>query len=96
MQRITRKNLEAAVDMLNRMTDSPAEPYRKEGEKWVANINNFHISGAYGGFSLHRMCNESGGVRDIFQCGHIPARELFHLIHAFRKGLELARDEVTA
>ena len=82
MERITRKQIDAAVDTLNRMTSSPAEPYRKEGDKWVANVNNFHISGAYGGFSLHRMSNESGGIRDIFQCGYVPARELFSLIHA--------------
>jgi hypothetical protein len=96
MERITRKQLDAAVEMLNRMTDSPIEPYRKEGEQWRANVGNFHISGAYGGFSLHRMCNEGGGIRDIFYCGHIPARQLFDLIHAFRRGIELAREEVTA
>ena len=95
-QRVTRKQLDAAVEMLNRMTDSPLEPYRKEGDKWVANIDNFHISCAYGGFSLHRMCNEGGGVRDIFYSGHVPARELFNLIHAMRRGIELAREEVAA
>lgn len=96
MQRITRKDLEGAVNLLNRLTNSQSEPYRKEGDKWVANIGNFHISGAYGGFALHRMCNESGGIRDIFQNGHMPARELYALIHAFRKGLEFSREEVTA
>ena len=93
MERITRKNLEAAIDTLNRMTGSPSEPYRKEGEKWVANIDNFHISGAYGGVALHRMCNEGGGIRDIFQRGHMPMRELYELIHAYRKGIEFAREQ---
>jgi hypothetical protein len=96
MERITRKQLDAAVEMLNRMTDSPAEPYTKIDEKWVANVGNFHISSAYGGYSLHRMCNEGGGVRDIFYCGHIPARQLFDLIHAYRRGIELAREGVEA
>ena len=96
MERITRKQLQAAVDTLNSMTDSPSEPYRKEGDKWVANVGNFHISGAYGGFSLHRMCNEGGGVRDIFYCGHVPARQLFELIRAYRLGIQLAREELPA
>ena len=72
MQRITRKDLEGAVNLLNRITGNEPEPYRKENDKWVANIGNFHISGAYGGVSLHQMVNEGGGVRDVFYCGHIP------------------------
>ena len=55
MERITRKQLENAVLWLNKLTDSPEECYRKEGDKWVANVGNYHISGAYGGFALHRM-----------------------------------------
>ena len=96
MERITRSQLDNAVLWLNKLTDSPEECYRKEGDKWVANVGNYHISGAYGGFALHRMGNEQGGIRDIFQTGHVPMRELYNLIHAFRRGIEIARDEVTA
>ena len=96
MQRITRSQLDNAVLWLNKLTDSPEECYRKEGDKWVANVGNYHISGAYGGFALHRMGNEEGGIRDIFNTGHMPMRELYNLIHAFRRGIEIAREEVTA
>jgi hypothetical protein len=95
MQRITRKDLEGAVNLLNRITGNEAEPYRGEHGKWFANIGNFHISGAYGGVSLHQMMNEGGGIRDIFQCGHVPMRDLYDLIHAFRKGIEFAREQMT-
>jgi hypothetical protein len=74
--------------MLNRMTGSPAEPYEGSHGAWKAKPGNFHISGAYGGYALHRMVNEGGGVSDIFSRGHMPARELYELIHAFRRGLE--------
>jgi hypothetical protein len=94
--RITRTQLEAAVNRLNRLTNNESEPYRKEGDKWVANIGNYHISGAYGGVALHRMCNEGGGVRDIFSCGHVTSRQLYDLIHAYIKGIEHAQDELTA
>ena len=49
MQRITRKDLDGAVNLLNRITNNPSDPYSGEHGKWVANIGNFHISGAYGG-----------------------------------------------
>jgi 2',3'-cyclic-nucleotide 2'-phosphodiesterase (5'-nucleotidase family) len=96
MNRITRKDLEGAVNLLNRITNNPAEMYRKEGEEWIANLGNFHISGAYGGVSLHQLCNPAGGIRDVFGCGHVTLRELYDLIHAYRKGIEYVRSEVTA
>lgn len=96
MQRITRKELDGAVNYLNRITGNDAEPYRKEGDQWVTNVGNFHVSGAYGGFALHQMGNEAGGIRDIFGQGHMPMRELYNLVHAYAKGINFAREEVTA
>lgn len=88
--RITRKQLDSATEGLNRVTKSPLEPYTREDGRARANVGNYHISGAYGGYSLHQICNESGGVRDVFNCGHVPARELLPLIWAFRNGFETA------
>jgi hypothetical protein len=96
MQRITRKDLEGAVNLLNRITNNPSEPYHGEHGKWVANIGNFHISGAYSGYALHQTMNEAGGIRDIFSFGHVPMRDLYNLIHAYRKGIEYVRTEITA
>lgn len=89
MQRITISILRKNAEMLNRMTGAPQEPYTKGSDgQFYANIGNYHISQAYGGFALHRMCNESGGVSDIFSSGHVPARELHNLIWAYARGLE--------
>lgn len=85
--RITRAHLDAKVATINSMTKSPAEPYRTVDGKVIANKGNYHISGAYGGYCLHRMVNESGGVSDVFSCGHIPARELAGLMSAYMYGL---------
>ena len=85
--RITRSFLKAKAATINNMTKSPAEPYRTVNGKAVANVGNYHISGAYGGYCLHRMCNESGGVSDVFDCGHIPARQLAALMSAYTAGL---------
>ena len=88
MERITRAQLDAAVDMLNHMTGNNSKPYRENGGKWVANLGNYHINGAYGGVALHQMCNEGGGIRDIFSSGHMTKRELFDRIHAYRYGIQ--------
>ena len=92
-QRITISQLEAVTDILNRMTGNPATPYGKNAEGvWTSNLGNFHISRAYGGFALHQMATNGGGVRDVLYTGHIPARALFDLIHAYRAGLEAVED----
>ena len=85
--RITRAHLDAKCATINNMTKSPVEPSRMVDGKWTANVGNYRISGAYGGYCLHRMTNESGGVRDVFNCGHIPARELAGLMSAYTAGL---------
>ena len=61
--RITDSMLEARVRRLNELTGSPLSPYSTIDGRAVANIGNFHLSYAYGGVCLHRMANESGGIR---------------------------------
>ncbi len=85
--RITRAFLEAKARTINSMTKSPDEPSRMVDGKYVSNVGNYHISGAYGGYSLHRMSNGAGGVSDVFDCGHVPARELAGLMSAYTAGL---------
>lgn len=88
-KRVSVKDLEAIVDRINRMTGSPATSYTKnESGKYVANVGNYHLSEAYGGYALHRMHNESGGVEDVLRCGHVPKAELQRLLFAFICGIE--------
>lgn len=91
--RITIANLEAVVARINRVTGSPSTPWRREGGRNRANIGNYHLSHAYGGVCLHRMCNESGGVTTPLGLGHVPKRELYELLHAFLRGLEIGKGE---
>jgi len=85
--RITRAFIDAKADTINRMTKSPVESSNTVDGKYCANIGNYHISCAYGGYSLHRMVTEGGGARDVFDCGHIPARQLAALMSAYITGL---------
>jgi len=83
MNRVTEKQLQAIVDRLNRITNSPMEPY-VDGK---AQIGNYHLSHAYGGVCLHRMSNEGGGVSSPLSTGHISKRELMGLLYAFISGI---------
>lgn len=94
MQAITLKQLEATVNRINTLTSSPVEAYSKVDDKYIANIGNYHLNGAYGGYSLHRMHNLSGGVSDVFQCGHVTKRELMNRMQAFIGGYSAAKDLV--
>ena len=85
--RITRAHLDAKANTINRMTNSPAESSRMVDGKRFSNIGNYHISCAYGGYCLHRMATEGGGVSDVFDCGHISARELAARMSAYMAGL---------
>lgn len=87
--KITQKDLEAVVKRINLITNSPLESYVKDSNgKFKAQVGNYHLSGAYGGVSLHRMSNESGGVTTPLNCGYVTKRELYNLMQAFINGLQ--------
>lgn len=79
--RITKKDLHNIINRLNLVAKTP--------QNWP-NVGHFCLSCAYGGYSLHQLENERGGVRDVFSSGHIPARDLYFRIDAFIQGLTYA------
>jgi hypothetical protein len=89
MNRITDKDLQAIVARLNHMKGTPPEPYAKGADDRVrAQIGNYHLSHAYGGVCLHQMVTDTGGVRDVLMCGHVPKRELQTAMFAYIRGME--------
>jgi hypothetical protein len=96
MERITNVHLNAAVERINRVLGMPLEPYTSTTNadgtvKYVANPGNFHLDFAYGGVSLHQFVGDAGGESDVLSCGHTTKRELFHLMHAFLRGIDTAK-----
>ena len=87
MQRITQKDNEAVCERINRITGSPLKTWERKGEKNVSAIGNYHLDGAYGGWALHRIVSDGGGVDDVFRCGHVSKRELYDRMQAFISGL---------
>jgi hypothetical protein len=108
-QKITIANLQRVCDRLNEITGAPKEAWRREldaphngiakekGETrpytFKANVGNYHLCEQYGGVSLHRMENESGGVRDVLRIGYVSRRELYNAMFAFIEGIYLGRGE---
>lgn len=87
-QRITRDIVEKQIARLNQITGSPAEPYTKDGDKWIANPGNFHLEGAYGGHKLARMADLNGCSSDPLNTGFVSLRELHSNIDSYLRALE--------
>lgn len=88
MDRITEKMLQGLCDSLNRITGAPMTPYTKDADgKYRANIGNYHLDGAYGGWCIVRMHNDGGGIDTPIFGGHRTKREAFELGHAYLNGL---------
>lgn len=94
-ERITDSMLEKRIKRINELTNSSLTPYSKIDGKNVANVGNFHLSHSYGGVCLHRMCNESGGVRTPIISYHTTKRHLYDLMNAFIDGIMFVQDEMT-
>jgi len=84
--RISIKDLEGLVNRLNTVTGNNQNPWNRETKK--SNIGTYTLDGAYGGWALYQIDNESGGVRDISQCGHASKRELYSIIRSYLNGIE--------
>jgi hypothetical protein len=84
MERITRKQLDFLCERINNAKKTPAKPYERSeiDGSLVGQIGNYHLSGAYGGVSLHQTMTEGGGARDVFGCGHVTKRDLYQMMSA--------------
>ena len=89
MTRTSSKDIQRLVDLLNKLTDSPAEPWAGQGATFKANVGCFHIEHAYGAPRLVRMVTEGGGERDISP--RLPNGELARWINAYIAGFETAK-----
>lgn len=90
MNTITKHDLEAVVERINRATNSPLDSYTKtDTGHYKANPGNYHLNWAYGGVCLARMSNEGGGIQSVLP-GFVSKRELYGKMQAFLRGIETA------
>ena len=92
--RATRKRLENQCEYLNKITNSPAELYRKVDGNLRANPGHYHINWHYGKPQLQRVCNDGAGVHNVL--GYRGTKsEVDRMISAYIAGIEAAiRGEV--
>lgn len=83
MRRITQKDIEMVVERLNVMRGQAPEPF--VNGMW--NVGTYYISGAYGGWKLVRVANESGAESDPIGSGYVPRRQLYDLIQSYIRGV---------
>ena len=88
--RITQKDLEYLADRINESTKSPMKPWNPKTRK--ANIGNYHLSYAYGGVKLEKMCTSGGGVTTVSTGGFGTKRELYNWMQAFLAGIAKSKD----
>ena len=69
--RITQKMLETRVNWLNEITGHNGN-YNEKGA--------YTIDYAYGGVALHQYVGKNGAIHDIFSCGHITKKDIFHRV----------------
>lgn len=92
MNRITKKQLEARIETINSILGVPSTPYtmQEDGTR-SANIGNFHLSQAYGGYCAAVLVNDEGGCSSPVWHGHISAREAYERLSAFIAGLTFTK-----
>lgn len=87
--RITKAQIEAVIEWLNKELNRPLKPYENIDGKFTAQIGNFHLYQAYGAYGLHEMATEGGGIRQTIGLG--TKKELFNSIHRLLDGIRLER-----
>lgn len=80
-ERITMKDLETLVRLINEETGSPTEGYKP---------NQYMLDGAYGGWKLVRKCADNAGIREITS-GYVPKRDLYHRLQSILTGLHMLK-----
>ena len=92
-QRISEKDLQCAVDRLNRITNSPMTYSDKQADgRFKSNVGHYHLDFAYGGVKLARVTNESGGITLPISMGYESKKDAYYMIHAFINGVESAKE----
>lgn len=90
MARVTQKDLEGIVRLINQFAGTPEAPYLPGDDgRLVPQAHCYHLERAYGGTRLVQMTPHGTGVRDV--TGRHSTGALYHILHAFKDGLLAVR-----
>lgn len=83
-QRISRQHVQAKIDIVNGMLGF-------ESVSWNT-VGALRLDGAYGGWAVYRICNESGGISDLTG-GHDTARNTANFLSGMIAALRIAHEQ---
>lgn len=90
MSHVPLKVLEALVQRINQITESPVEPHlRDDWQVLHAQIGNFHLTSYNGFYSLVRTANSEGGIRTVLDAR--PKTSLLPALRALITGIEIGK-----
>jgi hypothetical protein len=90
--RITEKDLQQIVRVLNSTCGHALENYSKDADgHYKPNPNVYHLDHAYGAVSLDQMMPTGTGVRSVLHRG--TKRDLYHRISAMIDGVRAAQGQ---
>lgn len=89
--RVSKSMLQNKINLINEMTNSPAEYAIKTDQGFRCNIGHFHLSQAYGGYCLQRTIGEGGGCQTPIGLGHITGKEICHQLDGFIAALQFIK-----
>ena len=93
MDRIYEKDLRNLIEYINELTNSPKQSYAKQDDgTYKAQIGNYHLEGAYGGYNVARICTDGGGITQPLGGGYHTKRELYEKLHAFIRGIDTGKE----
>lgn len=88
---VNKSMLQKKIDLINEMTNSPAEYAKKTDQGIRCNVGHFHLSQAYGGYCLQRTMNENGGCETPIGLGHIKGKEICNQLNGFIAALRFIK-----
>ena len=88
MERVSKKDLEQAVRVINTLLGTPQEPYSRDKDfNLVKHQGCYYLDGAYGGYQLEQISGD--GARGIIpENHHVPKKDLMMMLEGFIAGLE--------
>ena len=87
--RIKKHDLEVAIHRLNVVSGNPTVPWTKDDDgKFRANIGNYHLDGAYGGWKFVQHVTDGGGITNPTHMGFESKRVCYDMLHAYICGIE--------
>lgn len=88
--RVSERDLRVKVDNLNRQLGFTIDWEEPRG--WHREVGSVRLAGAYGGYGVHQLANDAGGVHDLMY-GYDTKRACADFLNGMRAALYLQQED---